>query len=603
MTITVKHAKTNAITDWTQPQLDAQIAAGNFPPGTTLAQIVIPSDWNNDHTLTGTIDVANGGTGLTTLTANYIPYGNGTSPFQSSANFTFNGTTVTTANDISVNGLTVGMGGGALSTNTVLGAAALNGANTGTGSNTAIGNQSLRYNTTGNHNTAVGLNSLINNTTGVRNTGIGSGALTQHKTGSDNTAIGYFAQFNATLGTSNVSVGNNSLQNNTTGTNNTAVGLSALAANTTNVATLGSITAGTGYTNGTYTARAMTPVSGATFVTYPTVDVTVAGGVVTAVTLVTNGVGASSTAATVLTVAAALIGGTGSGFSIPVATFGTGVSNTAVGYQSLSLNTTGNYNTALGGGDSGAFSPLRANTTASFNTAIGNGALGKNTTGFSNTAVGYQALLNNLTGQGNVAFGGNTSGSVNGALNTNTAGSNNTAIGSGSLQAATGSDNTALGWASGLSVSTGTQNTLIGRNAGQSGANNLTTGSNNIIIGYLTSGSAAGVSNEITIGNASNTALRFPPLITGYTSAAPTVASAATIAPTKPISFVSGTTTIDTITAPAPISAGGGSITLIPTGIFATSILGNIALATTAVVGKALILTYDATTTKWYPSY
>jgi hypothetical protein len=53
MTVTVKHSKTNAISDWTQAQLDEQIELGNFAPGTTLADIVLPSDWNNDHTLTG----------------------------------------------------------------------------------------------------------------------------------------------------------------------------------------------------------------------------------------------------------------------------------------------------------------------------------------------------------------------------------------------------------------------------------------------------------------------------------------------------------------------------------------------------------------------
>jgi hypothetical protein len=45
-------------------------------------------------TLAGTLNVANGGTGLTTLTANYIPYGNGTSALNSSSTFTFNGTTL-----------------------------------------------------------------------------------------------------------------------------------------------------------------------------------------------------------------------------------------------------------------------------------------------------------------------------------------------------------------------------------------------------------------------------------------------------------------------------------------------------------------------------
>ena len=61
----------------------------------------------------GTIGVAYGGTGLTSLTANYIPYGNGTSAFSSSANLTFNGTTlsanavnITNNGDILVSGAT-----------------------------------------------------------------------------------------------------------------------------------------------------------------------------------------------------------------------------------------------------------------------------------------------------------------------------------------------------------------------------------------------------------------------------------------------------------------------------------------------------------------
>jgi hypothetical protein len=51
MAITVKHLKTSAIAD-----------AGD-------ATLVQPSDWNADHTLTGTIEVSNGGTGQTTATA------------------------------------------------------------------------------------------------------------------------------------------------------------------------------------------------------------------------------------------------------------------------------------------------------------------------------------------------------------------------------------------------------------------------------------------------------------------------------------------------------------------------------------------------------
>ena len=86
-------------------------------------------------------------------------------------------------------------------------------------------------------------------------------------------------------------------------------------------------------------------------------------------------------------------------------------------------------------------------------------------------------------------------------------------------------------------------------------------------------------------------------------AAAPTIASATTIAPTTPIAFVSGTTAVVTITAAAPISTGGGTITLIPTGAFTWTTAGNIAVAGTAVVSRALTMTYDVTTTKWYPSY
>jgi hypothetical protein len=69
MAITIKHAKTDTIADWTQADLDAQIALGNFPAGTLLADIVLPSDWNNDHTISGTVAIANGGTGQTTANA------------------------------------------------------------------------------------------------------------------------------------------------------------------------------------------------------------------------------------------------------------------------------------------------------------------------------------------------------------------------------------------------------------------------------------------------------------------------------------------------------------------------------------------------------
>jgi hypothetical protein len=81
------------------------------------------------------------------------------------------------------------------------------------------------------------------------------------------------------------------------------------------LATLGSITAGSAYTNGTYSNVPLTGGSGYGALA----TVTVAAGVVTSV-VITNG-GAKYTAAdTGLSAAAASIGGTGTGFSVPAAT-------------------------------------------------------------------------------------------------------------------------------------------------------------------------------------------------------------------------------------------------------------------------------------------
>jgi len=88
------------------------------------------------------------------------------------------------------------------------------------------------------------------------------------------------------------------------------------------VATLGTITGGSVYTTGTYFDVPLTGGSGSGALA----TITVAGGAVTAVTI-TNG-GLQYAVGNTLTAAAANIGGTGSGFSVPIAsvTNSTGVS-------------------------------------------------------------------------------------------------------------------------------------------------------------------------------------------------------------------------------------------------------------------------------------
>lgn len=70
MALSVTHAKTDTITDWTQADLDAEIALGNFPPGTLLADIVLPSDWNAPLNISGELGLANGGTNASSYAYN-----------------------------------------------------------------------------------------------------------------------------------------------------------------------------------------------------------------------------------------------------------------------------------------------------------------------------------------------------------------------------------------------------------------------------------------------------------------------------------------------------------------------------------------------------
>lgn len=83
------------------------------------------------------------------------------------------------------------------------------------------------------------------------------------------------------------------------------------------------------------------------------------------------------------------------------------------------------------------------------------------------------------------------------------------------------------------------------------------------------------------------------------------ISSADTIAPLARITHITGTTTVNTITAPTnfAVSGQGGCLTLVPDGVFTTGLTGNIAIISTTVVGKQLTMCYDNGTTKWYPSY
>ena len=86
---------------------------------------------------------------------------------------------------------------------------------------------------TGENNTALGANTLQNNTTGHTNIAVGKSALYKNTTGYRNMCVGYMALFDNTSGYSNTAIGDCALGSNTTGRYNSALGTSSLGANTT----------------------------------------------------------------------------------------------------------------------------------------------------------------------------------------------------------------------------------------------------------------------------------------------------------------------------------------------------------------------------------
>lgn len=212
----------------------------------------------------------------------------------------------------------------------------------------------------------------------------------------------------------------------------------------------------------------------------------------------------------------------------------TGFGNSAIGLSALQSNTTGwgnvgigtralqnfsgSVNTAIG------YESLRY-ATAEGLVAIGYGSLSLNTSGVQNTAVGYSALGANVTGGANTALGSQSSRISTGHRNTSvgfysayslTTGTDNTFLGSQAGQSfTTGSSNIAIGsYNSWYDVSTGSGNTFVGVDGG----GQPVTGSNNTTLGYQTTISSSSVSNEITLGNSSVTRFRIPGIGLNITS-------------------------------------------------------------------------------------
>jgi hypothetical protein len=135
------------------------------------------------------------------------------------------------AYDLTVNGIRIGLGGGAVSGNTALGTSALN------------------ANTTGNYNTAVGVRALETNTTGSYNTALGLEANVGTNNLTNATAIGYRA----------IATNSNSIQLGSSGV--------------TNVKTNGTLTSGTvTYPNTHGSANQVLSTTGSGTLSWTTID-------------------------------------------------------------------------------------------------------------------------------------------------------------------------------------------------------------------------------------------------------------------------------------------------------------------------------------------
>ena len=255
--------------------------------------------------------------------------------------------TATLTGTTTVQGLTVGKGGGAVSTNTAVGASAL-AANTSGSDSVGIGYQALLSNTTGATNNAFGSGALQANTTASYNNAFGKQTLLANTTGAANCSFGHQSLLSNTTGSTNMAFGGTdlatgaALQANTTGASNNAFGAGALKSNTT-----GNYNSAVGH----QALNANTTASNNTAVGYQA--------------------GYSNT---------------------------TGSPNSAFGRLALYSNTTGTDNTAIGQG-------ALYTGNGSYNTAVGNGSFYALTSGTFNTAIGWDSGSAITTGSKNTILG------------------------------------------------------------------------------------------------------------------------------------------------------------------------------------------------------
>jgi hypothetical protein len=441
--------------------------------------------------------------------------------------------TLSSGQDITVNGKTIGSGAGNKITNAVFGKDALISNTTGEW-NTAIGLETLKNNKNGSNNTAIGKFSLHDNISGSNNTAIGeesmykntigannyahgyltlysntsgsfnivngTNALVYNTTGSSNIAYGVLSMFNSISGNQNVAIGNMTLNDNISGSNNVAIGKESFKNNTTgsNNTAIGALTNVSSGTLSNSTAigyGAIVDESNKIQLGNTNVLKVNTSGVFSAASIQNTPIGSTTRntgAFTMLTSSSdASIGGT---LTVTGVTTFTSTPVLLSSTASRALFTNNNKqvvsNNITGTGDvvmsiaptlTGTITLESLSSTSDITVngkKIGRGA-GNNST---STVFGLNALVNNTDGYNNNAIGDL-------ALQKNTIGNNNTAIGYNALNSNTsGSNNIANGNSTLLSNTTGSNNIANGIGAlerNTSGNSNIANGTN-VLLNNLT---------------------------------------------------------------------------------------------------------------------
>jgi hypothetical protein len=360
-----------------------------------------------------------------------IPYAGATANVDLGTN-TLTAGSLSSNNDISVNGIRIGRGNSTHQDNNrnlAIGINALNSNSSTSYENTAIGYQSGQ-NVNFNGNTSIGYNSLSNATNSIHNTGVGAYSLNQVRStvyfngGSSNIGIGWSGGGNITTGSKNIAIGWTSYVPNATGDNQFVLASSLYGTNI-------------------YSSSAQYGINTST----PAYNFDI------------NGTARIANTPTITTATKALVKDPSTGQiseqNLPsisnLVPYTGATGNVDLGTNNLMADSlTSTNDISVNGMRIG-----RGKGNNNTNQAIGNQALYSNTSGANNIANGVQTLQYNTSGSFNIGIG-------NRALHFNQRGDYNTANGYDALYYSSGSDNTALGYYAGRNLSAGSYNIAIG---------------------------------------------------------------------------------------------------------------------------------------------